>query len=350
MRSFASLLILGAATISPACGPNGNGDRDGGGGGGSGDGGGGGGDEFADAMTCGAQQQDIGIVNLGPPPDLLIVLDRSGSMILPATLFPPSASKWDIMKMALRSVTEQFEQNIKFGLLLFPTDNDCAVTPGARVPIGLGQSSAIMGAVAGGPDGNTPSHLALAEALAVYQSIPVNTAGQYVLFATDSQPNCGGAPPNGDTDSGPETIAAVEALADAGVKTFVLGFGDIFVSNPQVLNDAALAGGVPRAGGPPFFYYATNQAELEQTFLDIAGGIIVPTCSFALTEQPPDPELVTVTINGAAVPRDRGHADGWDYAPDASTITFYGSYCASIEGGASSSVNFTYGCPGPEVE
>ena len=33
-----------------------------------------------DAATCGAQTQDIGVVNLGDPPDLLVVLDRSGSM------------------------------------------------------------------------------------------------------------------------------------------------------------------------------------------------------------------------------------------------------------------------------
>src|SRR5688572_9416499 len=36
-----------------------------------------------DAGICGAQSEEIGLVNLGDPPDLLIVLDRSGSMSSP---------------------------------------------------------------------------------------------------------------------------------------------------------------------------------------------------------------------------------------------------------------------------
>ena len=107
---------------------------------------------------------------------------------------------------------------------------------------------------------------------------------------------------------------------------------------------------VPKPGGPPHYYFATNQAELEQTFTDIAGGIIVPSCSFALEELPPDPDLVTVTLNGTAVPRDAGHQNGWDYHPDAGTITFFGGFCEMIEAGASSSVGFSYGCPGPVVD
>src|SRR5690349_2671129 len=61
----------------------------------------GGGDDDGDAhpidadepvvdATCGAQSQDIGLVNLGDPPDMLIVLDRSGSMSGPIPSFPPN--------------------------------------------------------------------------------------------------------------------------------------------------------------------------------------------------------------------------------------------------------------------
>ena len=43
-----------------------------------------------DMGTCGAQMQNIGVVNLGDPPDLLVVLDRSGSMSSPPSVFPPT--------------------------------------------------------------------------------------------------------------------------------------------------------------------------------------------------------------------------------------------------------------------
>jgi hypothetical protein len=69
-----------------------------------------------------------------------------------------------------------------------------------------------------------------------------------------------------------------------------------------------------------------------------------------LASAPPDPNLVTVTADGVPVPRSPSQADGWDYYPDDSTITFFGSYCTDIESGAISSVNFIFGCPGPIAE
>src|SRR5262245_30624766 len=52
-----------------------------------------------DAPTCGAQTENIGVVELGDPPDMLVVLDRSGSMSSPPATFPPTfVSKWSSMK------------------------------------------------------------------------------------------------------------------------------------------------------------------------------------------------------------------------------------------------------------
>lgn len=354
---------LALSILAVACGPTPQG-----GGNGDGDGGnnatvdapvnGGGADarQIIDAYlgpdsSCGAQTEDIGLINLGDPPDMLIVLDRSGSMSL-APGFPPfGASKWSIMKTALKNLTMSKQMNIRFGLSYFPTDNDCGVSAGTDVAINLNQASAISTSLDGhSPNGNTPAHFGLQEALTTYQSIPVNSAGRYVLFATDGIPNCGGNPPNVDINTDTETVAAVTALANDGIKTFVLGFGDVLGLDPQVLNDAALAGQVPKAGGPPHFYHATNATELETALDAIAGGIIVPSCSYQLASQPPDPDLVLVTIDGTPVPRDASHTNGWDYHPDASTITFFGSYCTQIESGSISSVGFVYGCPGPIVK
>ena len=303
-----------------------------------------------DAETCGAQTEPIEIINLGDPPDLLIVLDRSGSMIMAPGLFPVGTSKWNIMKSSLDQALHAREANIRFGLTVFPTDNVCGVDPGARVPIALNNADAIMTYLDGtAPDGNTPAHIALEEALTYYQSVTPNPAGQYVLFATDGIPNCGGDPPEMDTEAPTETVDAVTALATAGVHTFVLGFGGLFGLDSGVLNDSALAGLEPAPGGPPHFYQADDAASLQAALDTIAGGIIVPSCSFELTSLPPVPEDVAVYFDGVAVPRNPSHVNGWDYHPDASTITFFGTYCDQLTSGQVSAVDFIFGCPGPVV-
>lgn len=299
------------------------------------------------AANCGEQSEPIELVELGDPPDLLIVLDRSGSMSSPIPQFPPDfTTKWQIMRTALENLAANYDANIRFGLLEFPTDDDCAVDGGTavRVPIDLGQAPEVAAYFAGrSPNGNTPAQLGLDVALDHYQSIPVNDAGRYVLFATDGEPNCSTG------DAAAETVAAVTALAGAGVKTYVLGFGGGFVDD-SVLNDAALAGQVPRAGGPPHYYAANSAAELAAVLDQISGGIIVPSCSYQLESLPPDPDAVTVTLNGVVVPRSTAHTNGWDYYPDEWTITFFGTYCEQIESGAITEVSFVYGCPGPVVD
>jgi len=297
-------------------------------------------------QQCGAQQQNIGIVSLGPPPDLLVVLDRSGSMTAPPVTFPPVFdSKWNLMRDALVATTTMKDMNIKFGMLEFPSDDNCAADATPEVGIALGTHPAFSSYFASrSPNGNTPAHVALGAALTYYNSIPVNPAGRYVLFATDGLPNCSGGDPNTASDA--ETVAAVTSLYNAGIKTFVLGFGT-FGLNTGVLDDAAAAGGEPKQNVSPKFYEASNAADLQAAMNAIAGGVIVPSCTFALQAAPPNADDVTVTVNGMTVPRNPGHTDGWDYYPDPMTITFFGSYCDTIKMGANTDVKFVYGCQGP---
>ncbi len=296
------------------------------------------------AETCGAQSENIGVVSLGDPPDLLVVLDRSGSMQSPPQQFPPIFTpKWTIMRNGLNSVAAAKDQAIKFGLLEFPSDDNCAADASVEVPIALGASGAIATYFSNrSPNGNTPAHIGLGSALAHFNSLPVNPAGRYVLFATDGLPNCMGGDP--DVASNAATVSAVTALASAGIPTYVLGFGTF--ADPTILNDAAVAGLKPKPGSTKY-YEANNAAELDQALQAIAGGVIVPSCSYQLASAPPVPEDVTVTLNGVVVPRSPSHTDGWDYHPDAMTITFFGSYCASIQSGSVANVSFVYGCPGP---
>jgi len=297
--------------------------------------------------SCGAQMQNIGVVNLGDPPDLLVVLDRSGSMTAPPPVFPPVFdSKWSIMRNALTQITTQKDQQIKFGMLEFPSDENCASDATPEVGIALGTHTGFASYFAGrSPGGNTPAHVGLSSALTYYQSLTPNTAGRYVIFATDGLPNCQGGDPDAASDAA--TVAAVTALKTAGIPTYVLGFGTLGL-NTGVLNDAATAGGKPKPGLTKF-YEANNANDLAMALQAIAGGIIVPSCSYQLQSVPPDPNNVTITINGMPVPRSPSHTNGWDYHPNSMTITFFGSYCSQIQSGAITNVSFVYGCPGPVI-
>jgi hypothetical protein len=356
MRRLLSRVCVVLLFTLAACGPTNQGDDDGDD---DDDGDGGGevdapGTQPTDApdiqegdASCGAQNTPIAVENLGDPPDLLIVLDRSGSMNSPIPMFPPNfTAKWTIMRDALNALAAEFQDNIRFGLAEFPTNDDCAVDNGAavRVPIDLNQAPEIMGYFQSrAANGNTPAQLGLQAALTYYNTIPVNPAGRFVLFATDGEPNCSTG------DPAAETVAAVTALAGAGIKTYVLGFGGGFTDD-AVLNNSAQAGQVPRPGGPPHYYAANSPAQLQMVLDQIAGGIIVPSCSYALASVPPVPDDVTVTLDGVVVPRSTQHTNGWDYHPDAMTITFFGTYCDQITSGAVANVSFVYGCPGPVID
>lgn len=341
-----SIAVLCVAACGPTKGSPGTGDDTGGDDGPNPDA-----ETYFDAAvdsSCGAQSETIGVMNLGDPPDLLVVLDRSGSMTSPPPAFPPIFdSKWSIMKTALTGITTQKDTQIKFGMLEFPSDENCAANASPEVAIALGTHASFSSYFASrSPGGNTPAHVSLQSALQYYQTITPNPAGRYVIFATDGVPNCLGGDPDAASDAA--TVAAVTALKNAGIFTYVLGFGT-FGLPVGVLNDAAVAGGKPKPGATKF-YEANNANDLAMALQAIAGGIIVPSCSYALQSAPPDPDNVTVTINGMAVPRSPSHTNGWDYHPNPMTMRFFGTYCQQIEMGAMTNVSFVYGCPGPVIQ
>jgi hypothetical protein len=295
--------------------------------------------EFIDAPIC-DQTTPIPVTTVSKTPDVMLVVDKSGSMGDP---LQTGGQKWSVMRNALNQVVSAKQDEINFGLLLFPADDQCGVNP---VQVGIAGMNATMitnQLAPVSPVGATPTYMALGMAQNYYATFPVNPDGRYVLLATDGLPNCAGngANPNGATVS--ESIDAIEALAAAGIKTFVIGFGDIN-ADPTTLQAMAVAGMTDN------YYPANSPADLQAALDAISGTVTSASCSFALDTVPPDPSKLSVTLDGAVIPRDPSHATGWDYDPATNTITFYGSTCDEIASGTGSVVGVDYGCGGPIIE
>jgi hypothetical protein len=297
--------------------------------------------DYPDAAEC-AASVPIEITERPTPPDVLLVVDKSGSMR--QQLDPASVrTKFEIIRAALRDVIEPHDNEVYFGLSLFPESGQCGagnvvVNPAAD------QADAIMirlNAVSN-PDGATPTHTTLNNARSYYQSRPVNPNGRYVLLATDGEPNCGPGGSNDNTDA--ESISAVAALAAIGVKTYVIGFGGGSSVDPATLQSMA------EAGLTAPYYQALNADQLAQALEDISSELIMPSCEYLLSTVPEDSDLISVDFDGADVPRTSSHTNGWDYDPATNVINLYGSYCDQVQSGAIMNVHVEWGCEGPTVD
>lgn len=252
----------------------------------------------------------------GVPPNVLIVLDRSGSMS--STI--GGMTKWAIAVASVNTMLANYGTQVRFGLNLFepPTSGSCAAGQ-VMVDVGPSTTSQIMSALsATGPGGTTPIGGTLA-ALATYQPLRDSQRENYVLLLTDGEESCGG---NG--------TAAATALRGQTpeVKTFVVGFGSGV--DASELEAIAVAGGTGPATGGMHYYQADDAASLATVFEDIGAAVL--SCSYALTGAP-DEDTMFVRFDGTTIPRDPTHINGWDYDSATNTLTFYGAACTSLRTG-----------------
>ena len=344
-------------------------------------------------------QADVRTVNM------LIVLDESGSMSASPT--SGAASKWDIMKNALNTALTAVENDINFGLLLFPylpggissTDNtqadNCAVPndPAAavNVPIATGPTGLqnVLDKVASqAPGGGTPTAAALAEAYKYFVTGDGrNLSGsKWVLLATDGGPNCNAGltctkdtcTQNLDLNCGDHTANTtinccdgagyiclddtsvtnqIAQLAAAGINTFVIGVPG---SEPYsaALNNFAIAGGKPNPDPNGLEkYYAISATSAQQDLVKAFGDIttqLVRTCDIELSETPKDNALVNVAIDcvpwksvPTGSPADAG-VDGYyiDNTKEPAHLKLVGAPCNNIMTNGANKIDVIEGCTG----
>ncbi len=216
---------------------------------------------------CGSTEFSTTLV----PPNMLIVLDRSGSM---AGCDGDSTWRWTEAVQAITEVTADHQSKVRFGLATFPQmcagssdtcntcpntsngcDNNCNGTGNCQagvvnVPVAAGTRDAIINHLTSDfPGGNTPTGPTLRNIAANQEQYGLpdpnddTPRNNYVLLITDGEPNCDGGSGEGGKVSG-----AIESLraSSTTVGTFVVGFA--FSAPSATLNCNAVFGGTSRCG------------------------------------------------------------------------------------------------------
>jgi hypothetical protein len=266
----------------------------------------------------------------GAQPNLMLVLDRSGSMKRP--LSPQSMTiKWDDLKSAVGSLLQQYDSQVQFGASTFSSDGQCA--PG-KIDVALAPTSgqAILDKLDSlTPAGYTPTAKTLANVNA-NGGLKDPARANYVVLATDGEPNCG--------DNSADVIAQITQLFNSTpqVKTFVIGIGTSATLNAKQLNAWAKAGGTQNSGATQ--YYQTNSLGDLTNALDAIVNHV--GCDFT-TGQPASPgAAISVTLNGAAVAP--GDPNGFTYNSSTGTTTLQGTACKEVQS-IVSQVDISYTCP-----
>jgi hypothetical protein len=322
--------------------------------------------------------------------NLYFVVDRSASM--EDRLEGGTLSKYDHARIAIRDVLRLVGHRVRFGAAVFPALNSStteACQPGTEVfPTRAGDPPACVPEDGQGPvltellntlavlgtEGWTPTAATLENITPILTELSGRTT---VVLATDGGPNCnpdltctaaecqltvegavldsgevcGGALNCCDPDlvlygnywciDAAATEAAVAALAEAGISTYVIGMpgSEAYASD---LSRLAEVGGTAR-GTDPSYYSVGNTDELSAVLMEIGTTVAFP-CDVHLTSAPFDPLMVRVLFDGEDVLF--GAEDGWTWANESNdTVQLNGASCADLQAGRVQYVQIVVGCP-----
>jgi hypothetical protein len=305
------------------------------------------------------------------PPNIMLVVDKSGSMVSNSwdhdqNAGTPVITRWESLYNVVDFIVTTFDAQINFGATLFPsldatnTLNATACPVNAMPEEGVAPNNAanvlaaIPGPMSTGVEikGGTPSQAGMQTGLTHLKAQdPANPRA--VIFITDGAANCqtGLAYPqlfNVYDDTLHTTVSS--AWTTDQIPTYVVGI-DISTMNTgntqdgtpdnivpyDKLNQLATEGGKPLPGNEKF-YQTNNQIELQMAMDDIIQSAL--SCTVPLNPVPAFPELMEVIIGNMTVPKvmDCASEDGWVFTNPMGpydSIELCGTWCDSLkmEGG-----------------
>jgi hypothetical protein len=316
------------------------------------------------------------------PPNLYLLLDRSGSMANPSG--QSNLTRYEVVQVAVVNLARKLGDRANYGVAVFPGDPvEQGCETGIEVfktqsgdPQGTAGNGPVTTAIATAtnvtPVGGTPTAVSLVSLLPTLASLSGKTA---LVLATDGGPNCNGSGtcnadnctynieggsvggklctssynccdesvPNGP---GPymcldsvATIQAVQQLRDAGIRTFIVGIpGSTYYAT--LLDQLATIGGSARPT-EPFYYRVDDMSALSNTLLQIGAKVLI-SCKFTLDQVPPDSAFVNVYFDQDVVAYDE--QNGWSWT-GATTLELHGEACQKLESGVVGQVQVVAGCP-----
>ena len=304
------------------------------------------------------------------PVNLLIVLDRSGSM--------QESGKWVAAQNGLRTLLGRLDGGIRVGLTMFPAPSgvgpaDRAATYASPVvpieALSANRSRLLSTLSNASPSGNTPMYCATEGSRNYYDAFTMD-GSRNVILITDGAPTsecttapmCQLLPPDFACLLAQSSVASNEVRVSVArgargtppIRYFIAGTPD---ASDTFLSDLAFTGNTART---PDCQRTTSchyrletgsfEADLSRALDDIRGRAV--SCEFAVDADPArvDPTRVNVNVTaggGAAtvVPRDVDHNNGWDYSPGMRSVVLHGPACDRVLADDGAQVRIVFGCP-----
>lgn len=218
-------------------------------------------------LLCGGAHQ----ASAGKCPNLVIVLDKSGSMDSAPSggSAPPGGSKWDLAVLALKELVDTYDGQLPIGLSLFAGDSGCGAGK-LNIPPDYETGAKIKALIdATSPDSATPTSETI-NSLRMEPVLRDASRSQYMLLLTDGEPSCA----SGEPDASVNAVKAAQ-MQSPSITTFVLGFGALPPSGATAMDRMSEAGGAPVMGMPKKYYTAedlpTLKKQLEKIFAQVLG-------------------------------------------------------------------------------
>ncbi len=277
---------------------------------------------------------------LPTPSDVLLVLDKSGSMSMqkwdhddnPQT---PTVTRWNSLHGVVESVVTKFNKTVNFGVKLYPKIDAgsyedvgaCIVNPGVEVEIAPLNAAKVLAGIPAADFavlGGTPMESGLKAAYTYLQALDPNKQ-RFALMVADGEisKTCAG-------EVYKEALGLVKGAHDMGIPTYVVGI-DVDPMVSADLQSLATAGGKLNPNNPQGFYETTSQIELQAALQQIVDDTL--SCVIDVDPEPSEPELFEVWIgkNQVAAAADCAKESGWVWTKPHAQIELCGQACLDLK-------------------